>query len=269
MREPGRGWTWPALVKGSAALHAAAAGAVLWRPSLWPWIAGGLVADHALLVAAGLSPRSALLGPNATRLPAKAARNGEVALTFDDGPDPETTPGILRLLEERGAKATFFCIGRRVGAARELVAEAARAGHAVGNHTWRHSPLFFFHPPSTLRREIARCQEELERAAGTVPIWFRAPAGIRSPILEPALAAEGLRLASWTRRAFDTVTRDPVRAAGRLTRGLSAGDILLLHDGSSARDPAGRPVVLDALARVLDAMEENGLVSVPMAPAVG
>ena len=75
-----------------------------------------IAANHALLTAMGLWPRSTWLGPNLVRLPEAARARGEIALTFDDGPDPEVTPAVLDLLDERAVKASFFCIGDRARA---------------------------------------------------------------------------------------------------------------------------------------------------------
>ena len=87
---------------------------------------------------------------------------------------------------------------------------------------------------------------------------------IRGPWLEPCLVRAGLALVSWTRRGFDTVARDGPSIAHRLTRRARAGDILLLHDGSSARDASGRPVVLEALPRLLDALAARSLQAVAL-----
>src|ERR1700722_5955216 len=112
--QTGNRWkpTW--VIQASIALHAGAAIALLARPRLWPWLLGAVVADHLILTAAGLWPRSKLLGPNWTHLPAAAASNGSVAITIDDGPDPRVTPLVLDLLDRHSAKATFFCIGELV-----------------------------------------------------------------------------------------------------------------------------------------------------------
>src|ERR1700680_2870719 len=107
-------WTPAPLLKASAALHLGAAALALVRPGLWPWALGAVIANHVQLTATGLWPRSTLLGPNLIRLPPAAARRSEVALSIDDGPDPSVTPRVLSLLDEYGAKATFFCIGSRV-----------------------------------------------------------------------------------------------------------------------------------------------------------
>ncbi len=250
-------------LRASVALHAAAVPALAVAPHRWPWIAGALVANHYVTIAGGLLPRSALLGPNLRRS-AAAQKAGAVVLTFDDGPDPDVTPGVLDLLDARKATATFFCIGEHAARHRALTGEIAQRGHRLENHSHTHSNAFFFHPPATLDREIGSCQEELQRASGRAPSFFRAPAGIRSPLLESALARAGLRLASWTRRGFDTASHDPVAVASRLTRDLSAGDVVLLHDGASHPRSRRAPVVLQALPRVLDAIEAAGLRAMPL-----
>ena len=252
-------WRPAPLLLGSLGLHAAGAACLVGAPAAWPAVLAMLIADHAAVVGAGLLPRAALLGPNLRRLPPTAPRE-DVGLTFDDGPDPARTPRVLDLLDQAGARATFFVIGERGATHRELLHETVRRGHRLGNHTWSHPNAFFFLGPRRLRAEIARTQDLLGEVAGLSPAWFRAPAGIRSPMLDPLLARAGLGLASWTRRGFDAVERDPAAVARRLTRGLGGGDILLLHDG-------GTPVVLEALPRVLDALAAAGLRGVPLPEA--
>src|SRR5438132_11883113 len=102
-----RPWRPAPLIRGSVALHLAAAGAALARPQWWPGALSVLVADHVLLGAVGLWPRSKLLGPNWTRLPeAGAGGAAAIAITFDDGPDPDVTPRVLALLDERSEEHT-------------------------------------------------------------------------------------------------------------------------------------------------------------------
>jgi peptidoglycan/xylan/chitin deacetylase (PgdA/CDA1 family) len=243
----------------SAGIHAGALGALVLAPRAWPGVLAAIAADHLTVVGAGLLPRSAWLGPVLVRLPGSAEARREIALTFDDGPDPATTPRILDLLDARGARSTFFCIGRRVEEYPELAAEIIRRGHRVENHSYRHLTGFWFLSPAALRGEIERGQEAIAEATGRVPRLFRAPAGIRSPLLEPALAQAGLDLVAWTRRGFDTVTGSVAPVLGRLRRGLSAGDILLLHDRAGRRTASGSPIVLEVLPRLLDALGEARL----------
>lgn len=262
-----RPWRPSPLLRVSAGLHAGGAAALALAPRAWPVVVGAIIADHLTIVAAGLWPRGTLLGPTLVRLPPDARSRREIALTFDDGPDPAITPRVLDMLDARGARSTFFCIGQRVEAHPDVTAEIARRGHRVENHSHRHRNAFWFLPPTLLRDEIERAQDAIAAATGRAPRQFRAPAGIRSPLLEPALARAGLDLVAWTRRGFDTVSGDASRVLARLVRGLAPGDILLLHDGSSARGASRGPVLLEVLPRLLDAVEAAGLKPVPLGPS--
>ncbi|MGD9895969.1 MAG: polysaccharide deacetylase family protein [Candidatus Methylacidiphilaceae bacterium] len=262
-----RPWRPARAIRASFWLHGAALAAVLLCPRHWVWFITLLLADHLLLTLCGLWPRSTLLGSNLVRLPPSAARRGLIALTFDDGPDPEVTPAILDLLDANGAKASFFCIGKRAKRHPELIREMVRRGHSVENHSFRHSNLFACYPLGALRREIARAQAILAACSGAAPRFFRAPMGFRNPLLDPALARAGLHYVSWTRRGFDTACRKPETVLHRLTRNLAEGDILLLHDGSSARTTEGEPVSVQVLSALLPILAARGLraVSLPMA----
>ena len=247
-------WRPSPLVGVSLGLHAGAVAALIARPSAWPWVLSALIADHAVLAGASLVPRSRLLGPNWTRLPAPAASRRHVAITIADGPDPQVTPHVLALLEEHRVRATFFCIGERVRTYSELAREIVRRGHAIENHSHRHVHYFSLLGPRALTVEIERAQDTIGIVTGQRPAFFRAPAGLRNPFLDPVLSRLSLRLASWTRRGFDTVNARADAVLGRLTGGLRGGDILLLHDGNAARGRAGSPVVLEVLPRLLEAV---------------
>lgn len=253
MKRAARGSPASPLVRASLHLHWLAGVALLVAPRWWKPILGVVATDHLLLTAASLWPRSAWVGANLRRLP---ATDGAVALTFDDGPDPQATRQVLDLLERHDARATFFLVGRRAQEAPDLVAEIAARGHTVENHSHRHSNAFCFYPPAVAARDVGRCQEVLTALSGEAPRWFRAPAGLRNPWLDGVLRRQGLRLASWTRRSFDTVTTDAGKVAARLLDGLAAGDILLLHE----RSASGRA----ALPEVLAEIERRGLRSVPL-----
>ncbi|MBB2926969.1 polysaccharide deacetylase family protein [Paraburkholderia silvatlantica] len=252
-----RRWKPSPFICGAAALHAGAAAAVAAQPHAWPWAAGSVVASHLALTAAGLWPRSALLGPNWTRLPEHAGQR--IALTIDDGPDPEVTPRVLELLGRFDAHATFFCIGELAQRYPHLVEAIVARGHAVENHSQRHRHTFSVSGPLVMKREIEAAQRTLTGIAGTAPRFFRAPAGLRNPFLEPVLCALGLHLASWTRRGFDTCAKNAAPVTHRLLDGLAARDILLVHDGHAARDARGKPLVLDVLPPLLRAAAERQL----------
>jgi peptidoglycan/xylan/chitin deacetylase (PgdA/CDA1 family) len=261
-------WTPSPLLLASGAIHLGAAAALLARPRAWPWALGALVANHAALAAAGLWPRSQLLGPNWTRLPAQAGVAARVAITIDDGPEPDVTPQVLARLEEHRACATFFCVGERVLRYPDLAQEIVRRGHAVENHSQRHRHNFSLLGPKGMSAEISRAQESIFHVTASRPRFFRAPAGLRNPFLDPVLVRLKLRLASWTRRGFDTVNGDPDTVFRRLANPLQTGDILLLHDGHAARSRSGKPVILEVLPRLLDALNSKGLTPVTLRSAL-
>ena len=257
-------WRPAPAIRVSMVLHAVGAMALMIEPSWWSWVLGALVGNHLVLLAAVLCPRGRLLGPNLARLPASAVARDEVCLTFDDGPDPQVTPQVLELLNRYEATASFFCIGEKAAAFPALVREIACRGHSVENHSYRHSHAFAFYGMARLRREVAAAQAVIAGITGRPPVFFRAPVGFRSPLLDPVLAKCGLRYVSWTRRGYDAVRRDPVQVLQRLTRGLAAGDVLVLHDGAHARTDAGEPVVLAVLPGLLDQLAAQGLKSVSL-----
>jgi len=151
---PPRAWRPAPLLTASAGLHAAVAAALAVAPHHWRLAVAALAGNHTLIAGVGMWPRSRLLGPNLCRFSGAAARRGEVALTFDDGPDPLVTPPVLDCLERYGVRATFFCIGRRAENHPELVAEMVRRGHRVENHSYSHPHAFACYPPAAMRREV-------------------------------------------------------------------------------------------------------------------
>jgi peptidoglycan/xylan/chitin deacetylase (PgdA/CDA1 family) len=178
-----------------------------------------------------------------------------VALTFDDGPHPEGTPAVLETLASRGATATFFLVGEQVRAHPGVARAIAEAGHEIAVHGDRHT-LLLRRRTRALADDFDRAAATIEDATGRVPTLYRPPYGIFS--------AAGLRLArerGWRPLLWSTWGRDwerrttPAAIARRATRGLRAGDVVLLHDSdaySSAeswrKTAAALPSVLDAVA---------------------
>lgn len=237
--------TW--FIRATLALHVLALLALVGWPERWPWALGAIVLNHLVIAAIGLWPRSHWLGVNWTQLPAAAAARNEIALTIDDGPDPLVTPQVLDLLETHAVRATFFCIGEKARRYPDLCREIVRRGHAVENHSQHHHHHFSLTGPTAIAHELLSAQDTFAGITGQRPLFFRAPAGLRNPFLGPVLCHLGLTLASWSVRGFDTRRGDAKRVGDRLKRGLRAGAIILLHDGNSARSPAGRPVILEVL----------------------
>ena len=156
--------------------------------------------------------------------------NRRVALTFDDGPDPNSTPALLELLNREKIPAAFFCIGKNVDAHPQLAARIASEGHLLENHTYRHPWWISCLTSGPLTEEMARTQQAIQQAAGITPRYVRSPAGLTNPHFPKALRQSGLTLVGWDVRSFDTKGRmkDAIERIRRETRD---GSIILLHDG--------------------------------------
>jgi peptidoglycan/xylan/chitin deacetylase (PgdA/CDA1 family) len=212
----------------------------------WGWLAG-LCTLAGLAVGLGVSfPQWQMFG---TSFCAAGTRRKIVALTFDDGPDPENTPALLALLAEQRACASFFCIGDRVAGQPDLIRQMVAAGHAVENHTFRHDPLTNLFSVARLRQELAEAQDAIQRAAGRAPVFFRPPMGLTNGRVFRVTNELGLTVAGYTARGLDRRADSPERIAGRLLRKLRPGAILLLHDAGVPRDRllAVVTIVLDRL----------------------
>lgn len=265
---PCRNWKPTPAIKLSILVLAAGILTTLWRPALCYWTLGIVFVNHMILTIAGLIPRSTLLGPNITRLPSAAALRGEVAITIDDGPDPDVTPQVLDILDRYQAKATFFCIGKLAARHPNICRDIVGRGHAIENHSLSHNWYFSLLGPWGILREVIGAQVILNGVGGQSPRFFRATAGLRNPELEPVLAHCGLRLCSWSKRGFDTRVRDADAVFNNLVRDLKGGDILLLHDGSAARTAADKPVILEVLPRLLENIAQANLRSVTVRSAI-
>jgi peptidoglycan-N-acetylglucosamine deacetylase len=191
---------------------------------------GILFLSHMMLLATTLIPSFQGFGPVMTFF---EPGGDEVWLTIDDGPDSETTPVILDLLDRFDAKATFFLVGQKAMDAADLVQLILDRGHSIGNHTQTHPQFQFWRLGSRqLRQEIERFEETLIRLNFPIPCLFRAPTGMKNPYLHPILSVRSLLLVGWSARAYDTQAKDAVIAAERLLRAAEPGAILLLHECS-------------------------------------
>ena len=256
---PSPRWQPVFLIRATLLLHGLAVIALIAAPAHWRWVLGTVALNHLLLAAGGLWPRSHWLGPNWTRLPASAAARHEIALTIDDGPDPVVTPQVLDLLDRHAVQATFFCIGEKAARFPELCRDIVRRGHAIENHSQHHRHYFSLMGLRGITRELQTAQDTLTSLTGERPLFFRAPAGLRNPFLDPVLTQLGLRLASWSSRGFDTRIGDARRIQNKLLPGLQAGAIVLLHDGNAARTLDGQPVILEVIPALLQCAATRGL----------
>jgi peptidoglycan/xylan/chitin deacetylase (PgdA/CDA1 family) len=197
------------------------------------------------LLAGTLNPSSRLFGPVQTRC------ESGIWLTIDDGPDPRDTPAILDLLDEHGAKATFFLIGEKAERQPDLVREIVRRGHQIGNHSWSHpQATFWCLGPIRTYREIARCQLALKTITGKAPSLFRAPVGHSNIFVHPVMERLGLRLVGWDSRGFDGVARPLAEVTAAIRNSATNGSIILAHEGS--------PIAREVIANILALAAENG-----------
>lgn len=180
-----------------------------------------------------------------------------VALTFDDGPNPDATPAILDALAARGTKATFFILGRHAERWPELVARVAREGHSIGNHGYYHRKLHF-KSPAYVRDDLRLGTECIEAATGRRPRLFRAPHGFRSPWVTPIAKSLGQRTVGWSLGVWDSDRPGVEAIADRTVGGARRGSILLLHDGDGY-DPGGdRMQTARAVPIIVDRLLEQG-----------
>ncbi len=184
--------------------------------------------------------------PILTRLP---ARGKTVALTFDDGPSPESTPAILDALTACGVRATFFVLGEAVERFPDLLRRIVAEGHSVGLHGHRHRP-FVLLSGREIQEEIGRAREAVRRACPDVVLvpWLRPPHGFKSPGVLWTVGRAGFRLAAWSVDAQDYRETDPERMARNVLGALRPGAVILLHDGpGNAATVAALPGLLRAL----------------------
>ena len=257
-----------------AGSHVAGVASIAIQPALWPWAVAAMCGSHALNLAFGFAPATTALGPVISELPPASAERGEIALTFDDGPDAEVTPRVLDLLDESGAQATFFCVGARARAYPQVVREIASRGHAVENHAFGHSRAMGFWGVGRMVRDIGDAQKALADITGQAPKFFRAPFGIRTPLTEPALARLGLRCVAWNVRSLDSVD-GRCRASGgahRPASGAGRDCADARRHGRAAQEPSvsspRAPSMLGALPLVLAMMRERAWRSVTLRSAL-
>lgn len=180
-----------------------------------------------------------------------------VALTFDDGPNPDATPLILDALRDRGVKATFFILGRHAEQWPDLVKRVADEGHAIGNHGWFHRKLHF-KSPAYVRRDLELGTTAIERACGVRPRLFRAPHGFRAPWVTAIARSLGQRTVGWSLGVWDSDCPGVEVIADRTVNGARPGSILLLHDGDGY-DPRGdRMQTARAVPLIVDRLLSQG-----------
>jgi peptidoglycan-N-acetylglucosamine deacetylase len=182
----------------------------------------------------------------------------ELALTFDDGPDPDYTPYVLDLLDRYEARATFFVVGVNAVVWPDLLHEVVRRGHSLGNHTHQHADLYALQAPA-VGAEIAGCSADLAAAGMRRPTWFRPPKGFTSPTVALVARRQRLRTAFWSHclEACHPVGTPRDQAVRQLVDRLLPGQVLLAHDGGRVMAPGGQVIDRGATMEALPVLLER------------
>jgi peptidoglycan/xylan/chitin deacetylase (PgdA/CDA1 family) len=187
------------------------------------------------------------------------------ALTFDDGPDPDATPAVLDALDAAGARATFFMVGEQVAAHPDLAREVAERGHDVQAHCFDHVHHEALADP---RADLARTLEAIERATGVRPTMQRPPYGRFSAISHAACIEAGLQPVYWSAWGEDWEALAPDRIADFVTRDLSPGVVILLHDSARYARRTSARATAAAIPAIAAAMADRRLDAVPISSAL-
>lgn len=170
-----------------------------------------------------------------------------IALTFDDGPDPQLTPRLLDLLASEGVRATFYLVGEAVVAAPAIAARIAAEGHEIGNHSWSH-PLLPRLSTEGVAAELAAADAAIAAATGVWPATVRPPKGAYD---DAVLHSAGRPVILWSVATLDWLHEDVDFAVSRATRRLGPGTIVLMHDV--------QPIVVAETAGIIAAARARGL----------
>lgn len=187
-------------------------------------------------------------GKPAAAVPPPAEPSKYVALTFDDGPDPKYTPEILDILDEYGAKATFFEVGKEVARSPDLTRRVHELGHSVQNHTWSHPDLRKLSSAS-FKRQIEKTDRSISEQTGYTPRCLRPPYGGTNSVVAKRSAALGKTLVLWTLDSRDWTRQGKAAIAQRVLSGVRNGSVILFHDGGGDRSQtvAALPTILKTL----------------------
>lgn len=222
-------------------------GFIFWETDVLYYVLGGVVVLHLVAVIYG----SLTIQSNYFLTSINKCKKKSISLTFDDGPDPDTTPKILDILAEKGVKATFFVIGKKAAARPDLVRRIISEGHIVGNHSYSHSYFLGFFSKSRLQADIEKANQILVDIIGKKTLYFRPPFGVTNPRYARVLKALGMTSIGWSLRSLDTKAKTKYQLIDRVLTNITRKDIVLLHDNQR--------VTLDALEDIIEHFKQKGL----------
>jgi len=180
----------------------------------------------------------------------KNHKEKQVAITFDDGPNSDFTPKILDLLKKHDAKATFFCIGKHIENHPEIIKQISAAGHSIGNHTYSHAQMFDFYGKQKVIDEISKTDALIFSIINKKTTLFRPPYGVTNRAITKALKQTKHHVIGWNIRSLDTVKTDEKAILDRITKSITPGSVILLHDS--------KEITVRVLEQLLLFLQENG-----------
>ena len=198
---------------------------------------------------------------------AHGSRDGrQVAITFDDGPDDPYTLEIARILDSRGAKGTFFMVGKALNRRPDIARALREDGHLLGNHSYHHDSWRWLDPRYP---ELERTQRAFRQNLGICPTFYRAPHGQHTPFLAHVVGDHGMTMVGWDVSAGDWKTDDARLVARRVLDDVAPGSIIVLHDGLDGSVTADRSVLLRAVPLILDGLAHRDLKPVRLDALLG
>jgi peptidoglycan/xylan/chitin deacetylase (PgdA/CDA1 family) len=192
--------------------------------------------------------------------------SGEVAITFDDGPDVSATPQILKILDAAGVKGSFFVVGKTLDSSPQMVRDLVADGQLVGNHSYHHDEWRWLDPRYP---ELERTQKAFAREIGTCPVWFRPPHGQRTPLMARVVKEHRMRMAMWDVSVSNRGKNDPRAIADEVLGSVRGGSIIDLHAGLDGTSAAHRAAVIAALPLILDGLQARNLHPVRLDTLIG
>lgn len=191
---------------------------------------------------------------------------GEVALTFDDGPNLSATLPIMRILDAAGVKGTFFEVGKAIDAEPQITRELRAHGQLLGDHSYHHDQWRWLDPRYP---ELARTQQAFRRAIDACPAYYRPPHGDRTPFIAHVVNDHHMRMILWNDSSGDWALKNPNTIARRIIRGARPGSIIVLHDGLDGNPKADRTALVRALPLILDGLRSKHLRAVGLDQLIG
>jgi peptidoglycan/xylan/chitin deacetylase (PgdA/CDA1 family) len=197
-----------------------------------------------------------------------SSRQKAVSITFDDGPDPNTTELLLALLERHGVKATFFVVGKRAAAQPSLIQSILEKGHSLGNHSYRHDNFLMLRNRKQLLTDIRKSQEVFARFHIRT-LAFRPPVGITNPKLGSVLKELGMIAVNFSCRGMDAGNRRVKGLSRRILRHLEAGHIIVLHDVMPKGHASKALLWIKEVEKVLQGIKDRGFKVLPLSELIG